>query len=80
MEPRDGETLAKFVERGIEALFQDVAEVFGSSSCNNMTEDEVAGVPMAIFAASLCMIDAWRNHVAGTRAEEVRQWPAGREE
>jgi len=76
LELRDGETLAEYVERGIEALFQNVAEIFGVTETPGWSEDDVAGVPMAIFGAQLAMITAWRAYMGEMQSPTA----GGREE
>ena len=75
LEPQDGETFAAYVERGIEQLFQDVATVYSTAPVG-MTEDETAGVPMAIFGAQLAMITAWRAYMGEMQSPTA----GGREE
>ena len=56
------QTLAEYVEQEIAGIFKRVAEKVGSGELvNDMTPDESAGVPMAIFTAHMAMEDAWKR-------------------
>jgi hypothetical protein len=52
-------TLEKYVEQGIEAIFKDVAEMYGNSSTT--TPEETGGAAWMIFKAQMTLVTAWRN-------------------
>lgn len=58
-QPPEELTLEKYVERGIEAIFKDVAGMYGDSPTT--TPEETGGVAWMIFKAQMTMITVWRN-------------------
>ncbi len=61
---RDGETLHVFVRRGIEVVFNTLAEEVAGLQ---MTEGMAASVPMNLFFAETGLLETWdRMHLAGT--------------
>lgn len=63
---RDGEQLASFIKRGIELVFQCLAEELGSVE---MTEDTAAGVPFQLATKCNELLAAW----AGLTAEWAKK-------
>ena len=53
-------TLSKFIEQKIHAAFYELAEMIGDGEIE-MTEDEAAGVPFALFTKEQELLAAWRN-------------------
>ena len=59
---RDGETPHQFVRRGIEAVFNALAEEIGALQ---MAEDMAAGIPIELFTAETGLLETWdRMHLA----------------
>lgn len=50
-----------YIQKRIYDIFMEVAKI---ASLMNLSEDESAGVPMAIFKAENHMLAAWRNYLA----------------
>lgn len=67
-EAKRSDTIAGFVRHGIQRLFEQLAEEIGVGNVE-LTEKQALGAPMAIFAASLYLEDAWDNYVKDTEAE-----------
>lgn len=57
--PPEGMTLEKYVEQGIEAIFKNVAEIYGNSPTT--TPEETGGAAWMIFKAQMTLVTAWRN-------------------
>ena len=56
----DGETPHAFVRRGIEAVFNALADELNQT----LTAEELLGVPMALFAAETGLLETWdRMHI-----------------
>ena len=58
------QTLSEYVEQEIAVIFERVAEKVGNGELvNSLSQDESAGVPMAIFQAHMALEDAWREYI-----------------
>ena len=58
-------TLAEYVEQEIVGIFERVAQKVGNGELiNSLSQDESAGIPMAIFVAHVALEDAWRAYLA----------------
>lgn len=58
-------TLTEYVEKQIVKLFDGMAEQVGSGelTLDGLSDDEWAGIPMAIFEAQEHMLLCWREFV-----------------
>jgi hypothetical protein len=58
---RENESLQQFIERRIHEIFSEAAEIIGETDLDDMPQEQVAGIPYALFIAERSMISKWRE-------------------
>lgn len=61
------ETMGQFIRRRITEIFLEAAATFDGSQ---MSEEEMAGVPLAIFTGQTYMLHCWDNFISGQEKKE----------
>ena len=59
------QSLSEYVQKGIDRLFREVAEQVGDDEVDlsGWSKDEIAGIPLGIFAANSYMLSCWEAYL-----------------